>query len=230
MKNEFIILEQPKKLIFSVIIVDVELPVSDANHKLVQDLSMVSDLFFIFPIKSKINTRTFASLYKSCGYIEAEDRSSEILMRTLEYDLEIFKSHDMVLLTQLSNLPSIKEDPEKLQRIVASDINKPIFKMRNLESQEFFEIYQKKKNPWWKFSWITKTNREDTDNSFCSETSESNCILVRPGVIKKWLKFWKENPDYIHSFSRIDQRFLIASVCKKLEIEPLGVELDELEL
>lgn len=233
MKNEFYIVEQPKKSILTIITVDSKLPMDEEKHKRICDLSLVSDIIFIFPKDSKKNIRAavFASLYKACGYIESsEERLGNTLMRAFEYDKEIFNTHVLIMYTQLSDL--VKIEGNKLQLLASSDINKPIFKTRILSSSEFFETYGIKKDKWYKkiLKLIRRENTEE-NNRYCTNTVESSCILLRPRTIKKFLEFSKkDNTGYVNSFTYQDQRYLLASMCDKLKIEIFDFNPEEVSL
>ena len=234
MKGEFYILQQPKKLVLSIVLVDSELPLSEEVHQRLIDLSETCDILFIFPeyTKRKISAENFGSLYSACGYLEVSgERGSEVLMRAFEYEKEIFEGkHSLILYTQTSDFTELGR--EKILEITASGIVKPIFKTRRLNSAEFFDIYKNnpgKENWLDRFFLIPLKETTGTDNIYSSCTTESKEILVRPLVVDKFLEFWrKEGTGYVYSFSNPDLRVFLASMCSKLGIEVLSVDAREI--
>ena len=228
-KGEFYILSQPSRMVLSIVLVDSELPLSEEVHQRLLELQETSDIFFIFKEGiGRYSAATFGSLYSACGYIEAgSERLSEVLMRTFEYEKEIFEfSHSLILYTQTSCFTNIER--EKLLKIVASSISKPVFQTRRLSSAEFFKIYKTeytKKESWLGKYFIINVPEEGTENIYSSWTSESKEMLFRIPVIEKFIAFWKDpGVGYVYSFTNPDLRVFLASMCGKLKIGVLNID------
>ena len=234
-KGEFYILSQPSRMVLSIVLIDSVLPLQEEVHQRLLDLSETCDIFFIFKGGiGKYSAENFGSLYSACGYIEAtnEERLSEVLMRTLEYEKEIFEfPHSLILYTQTSDFTSIGR--EKLLEISASSISKPIFQTRRLNSAEFFEIYNKE---YQKENWLSRyfmipirDYSGCTENIYSSWKSESKEMIFRVPVIEKFIKFWKDTGEsYVYSFSNPDLRVFLASMCGKLKIDVLNMGATEI--
>ena len=152
-KDEIFILNQPKRLMFSVIVVDLPLtkPLDDKVHDNLGWLTSYSDIFFIFPEshfpeQSKIDKRKFTSLYNGCGYTECSSKLiGRNIIKTLLYDVEILcntKNHLGTTISRLSDLSIVSEKQfENLLNIISSGISRPIYTERRLSSSELFDIY-----------------------------------------------------------------------------------------
>jgi hypothetical protein len=213
-KNEMYILKQPEKSWLSVVYVDSVFPLPDTEHERLLRLSEISDVVLLFPEVCCTSLEKFGTLYSACGYIEAGRNMIGSFLRVLEYDREILENHTAgVLITQTSGLG----DPEKLPRIFASDINKPLFSCRRLSSDEYYEIYHIPEK-----SWFMK-DPEEQDNRYCTHVSESEHMILRPWVVDKLLEL-KE--DYTKIFTYPDLRYFVPSACQRLGIESMEYEVE----
>lgn len=152
-KNEIYILNQPKRLLLSIIVVD--LPLSKAlEEKIHFNLGWLvdySDLFFIFseshfPEQNRVDKMKFTSLYGGCGYIEnTKDSISSNLVKILLYDKEILgdtQNHLGISVSRLSDISELATHQfSSIQSIMGSSITRPIYTVRRLSSSELFNIY-----------------------------------------------------------------------------------------
>ena len=182
-----------------------------------------------------ILAQKFGSLYQACCWVESEGELGEAMMESLEYDKEIFGSHALVLITHASNITDLKG--EKLQKIAASALSKPIYQTRRLTSQEFYAIYKDGRDrPNWmnKYFFIPEPS-PDLSNLYTTHTVTSKETLLRPAVIGKMLEFWKSERDdgfigegYVCSFTQPSLNYILASMLKRLKQGELEVNVDDL--
>ena len=236
MRNRFFVGEQPDKSILSLVVID-EVPLSEEAHVRLGELREVSDLLFILPEKHRMGilAQKFGSLYQACCWVESEGELGEAMMESLEYDKEIFGSHVLVLITHASNITDLKG--EKLQKIAASSLSKPIYQTRRLTSQEFYAIYGgEEKESWWK-SYIPDSFHKSPDlsNLYTTHTVISKETLLRPVTIGKMLEFWKSEKEngfsgegYVCSFCQPSLNYILASMLKRLKQGELEVSVDGL--
>jgi hypothetical protein len=235
-ENEFIILEQPGKSILSIILVDGDFPMSEESHAGIERLREVSDIFFIIPESSSRNlvARNFGSLYQGLGYIVGGKgiTNSELLMKTFEYDKEIFGNHILVLITQLSDFSKL--GGERLQGIAASSLVKPIMKTRRLTSQEFYEIYKAREEKII-YKYLPIIHEGSSERIYTTHIGITPEILLRPASIQKILEFWEKEDDkgftgvgYVCSFTQPDLRYFMASLLKRMRLGILEVEPETL--
>jgi hypothetical protein len=236
MRNRFYVGEQPDKSILSLVVID-EIPLSEEAHTRLFELREVSDLLFILPSKHRMGilAQKFGSLYQACCWVESEGELGEAMMESLEYDKEIFGNHGMVLVTHASNITNLKG--EKLQKIAASSISKPIYQTRRLTSQEFYAIYKDGEKESWFNRYLPSVLHKSPDmtNLYTTHTVTSKEILLRPVVIGKMLEFWKSEREdgfngegYVCSFCQPSLNYILASMLKRLKQGELEVKPDEL--
>ena len=236
MRNRFFVGEQPDKSILSLVVID-EVPLSEEAHVRLGELREVSDLLFILPEKHRMGilAQKFGSLYQACCWVASKGELGEAMMESLEYDKEIFGSHVLVLITHASNITDLKG--EKLQKIAASALSKPICQTRRLTSQEFYAIYRDGRDrPNWmnKYFFIPEPS-PDLSNLYTTHTVTSKETLLRPAVIGKMLEFWKSERDdgfsgegYVCSFCQPSLNYILASMLKRLKQVELEVKIDDL--
>ena len=244
MRNRFFVGEQPDKSILSLVVID-EVPLSEEAHTRLGELREVSDLLFILPEKHRMGilAQKFGSLYQACCWVESEGELGEAMMESLEYDKEIFGSHVLVLITHASNITDLKG--EKLQKIAASALSKPIYQTRRLTSQEFYAIYRDgrvrscgEKNfdlrNWMNKYFFIPEPSPDLSNLYTTHTVTSKETLLRPAVIGKMLEFWKSEKEdfsgegYVCSFCQPSLNYILASMLKRLKQGELEVNVDDL--
>lgn len=249
-KGEIYIFEQPKHIISSIIIVKNNFPINEELHKKLEDLSKISDLYFIFSdyhfIKSrKIDKEKFTKLYRAGGMIDTvENNLGDSLFKLLDYDITIFQKHlSFIILDTESNLNN--KTIENLTKLTGSTIVRPVFKIRRLTSQEFFQIYKNDEEEKEKISntWINKLfnkpkleNNSNLFGAYCSYTSESDVIFFKLSTIKVLISEYLEAPEFIKdifikSFNEeSDIRYLISSIIKYLGINNLNINLEDVEI
>lgn len=238
MRNRFYVGDQPDKSILSLVVID-EIPLAEEAHERIGELREVSDLLFILPEKHRMGilAQKFGSLYQACCWVESEGELGEAMMESLEYDKEIFGSHVLVLITHASNITDLKG--EKLQKIAASALSKPIYQTRRLTSQEFYAIYQdgRTRSNWFNryIPWPNFEPTPDLSNLYTTHTVTSKETLLRPVTIGKMLEFWKSERDdgfsgegYVCSFCQPSLNYILASMLKRLKQGELEVKTDDL--
>ena len=228
MKDDIFILHQPTHSVLSIILVNTDFPLTESSHNKISNLVEFSDVFFIFPEKSRsIRKDKFTSLYEGCGWVESGQSLCETYLKTLLYSLEIFEKHVGFCLYNLSDLDdfNIEVNKNKILELTASSVGSPIFKTRRLGSNEFYEIYKKSNSGI--FSKVS-----DSENMYCSYTSDSKLLYFKRSVAGLYVNFWQssENNKYIKSFSISDPRYFFASMTKFLTIGTIDSEVEDLNI
>lgn len=234
MENKFFILSQPEHAVLSIIIANLpgnkELP--EDTHNLLDLLAENTDLFFIFP-KSDRKSNKFTSLYRGCGYTELEENSiQQTLLQTLEYDKEIFQTHTAVVVSNLSDLNIDSLDKlicDKIIKVAASDVCKPVFSRKRLESSEFWKIYKNNEEKRGLFS--KQVTKEDTKNMYTSYTTLSPIVFLKPQQIKIMIDFNKSPEGYskVETFDNDDFRYFLASYISLLGLDFINTDLKDLK-
>lgn len=259
-KNEIYVISQPKKLILSILVVDLPLtePLSDKIHNNLGWLVNYSDIFFVFSephLKDQkmVDKIKFTSLYQGCGFIDSKTKSlgSEII-KILQYDKEIFeetKNHLGLTIGKLSDLESYKEpDFLHIRDVVLPNITRPIYTERRLTSKELFNIYELKNNTTEVFydrdkgkifSTILnalKKRSQETDKigMYCTWHSDSPFIYIPKISLNTILQYKKSDElgfkDWIDTFITLDPRYLFASLINYVGLEKLNMEIGQVKL
>lgn len=251
-KDEIYVLDQPKHIIQSVIVIDSNtFPISDKIHENLSKLSEISDIIFVFsevhfPGQKKIVKRKFSSLYQANAYI---DSPGEILgntiFKSLLYSREIFDSHVSYTISLLSDLEKVTDsDIEGLIKITGSSILKPIYKERKLTSSELYNNYKapdyKAKTSFKNFiKWYIFGEEiiELPDNYFNKMYSiwhtDSPFMFYRTGTIKYFCEKFLNDVEFqakIDSFDENDPKYLFASITRSMGIEVLNLNIEDIKI
>lgn len=254
-KDEIYVLEQPKHLIQSVVVVDInEFPISEKIHENLEKLVNISDVIFIFsefhfPEQEKIVKRKFSSLYQASAYINS---SGEILgdaiFKALLYSREIFDSHISYTISKLSDLEKAKDlDFDGLMKITGSTILKPVYKERKLTSTELYnnyrlpeiEIKSRHTNYIEFIKWYLFGNSEPIipinlfNRMYSNWYSDSPFMYYRVGTIKMFCEKYLNDPEFnarISSFDESDPKYLFASITKSMGIEVLSLNIEDVKI
>lgn len=234
MKDEIYIQRQPKHPIVSLILVDDETPLTNEQHSNLEELTRLSDVLFIFsddlfPASRQISKNKFTSLYEGCGWIDGGENLAVSYLKSIQYGLEIFEVSIGFCIIRLSDLRTKLPDnfESKIINITSSGVSSPIFKIRRLDSTEYFEIYKKYG------SGLFKRN-QDIENMYCSYTSDSKIVYFKKQIMRQIVDFWrstgKEENKYITSFTKSDPRYFLASVSKFLGIQIIDSNIEDLDI
>ena len=247
------VLNQPKHIILSVVIVDCSIPLIDRIHKDLDKLVKFSDVIFIFCEdkfinNKKINKRKFTSLYQACGFIESSGNLARTLFTVLEYSKEIFKKHIGITISNLDDINLTDTQIKNLIEINGSAVMKPVFKIRRLNSDELYESYSNKEFEEYDdielenfklASFILKLfnkkreENNDTIGMYKCYTSDSRLLYFKNGTINILLNFVNDErmKNYIDSFiDDLDIRGILSSIIKKLNIDNLNQNIEDLEI
>lgn len=205
-----IVLKQPEKAIVSIIVVN-SLPTENIHNKL-DELRKISDLIFVFG-NIDIDYEKFTSLYQGCGYVVRDKETIvERLKFTLEYCLEIFKSHASYLLCPDIELLGYNEiDFESLRSVCFAGLNLPIMIDRRLSNEEFKKIYTPR------YGWLGNLVENDY-GKYSSHTTISSMILFKPSMIVTLLDL---SVGIIKTFSNNPSHW-IASIIERNGIEHIN--------
>lgn len=248
------VLNQPKHIILSVVVVNCSIPLIDRIHKDLDKLVKFSDVIFIFCENKfinnkKINKRKFTSLYQACGFIHSSGNLARTLFTVLEYSKEIFKKHIGITISNLDDINFTDTQIKNLIEINGSAVMKPVFKIRRLNSDELFESYGKEFEEYddvelenFKIaSFILKLfnkkkekeDESDTIGMYKCYTSDSRLLYFKNGTINILLNFANDErmKNYIDSFiDDLDLRGILSSIIKKLNIDNLNQNIEDLEI
>lgn len=247
------VLNQPKHIILSVVIVDCSIPLIDRIHKDLDKLVKFSDVIFIFCEdkfinNKKINKRKFTSLYQACGFTESSGNLARTLFTVLEYSKEIFKKHIGITISNLDDINLTDTQIKNLIEINGSAVMKPVFKIRRLNSDELYESYSNKEFEEYDdielenfklASFILKLfnkkreENNDTIGMYKCYTSDSRLLYFKNGTINILLNFVNDErmKNYIDSFiDDLDIRGILSSITKKLNIDNLNQNIEDLEI
>lgn len=249
-KDEVYVLNQPKHLILSIIVVDTKFPLSQKTHENLSKLLEISDIGLVFsdkyfPEQLKIDKRKFSSLYQSCFFIDSEYNVGLTVMKSLLYGRAIFDNHIGYTISMLSDLENlVPDDLDKLLKITGSSIAKPVFKIRRLDTNEFFEIYnkddKKEKSPT-KISLYRKIlerlrgNELQNDERRMYSIWHSNSKFMHfkssvVGLICEEYCLNDKNLEVINTFDEADPRYLFSSLIKMMGIDILNLDLKDVSL
>ena len=245
-KDSVYIIKQPEHTILTVMTVPNIFPLENDVHESISKLNKISDIIFIFrsPSLDKINIPKFSNLYNVCGYYIAEQNNpGEAALEVLVYGYEVLRKHTSYLTLEIDYAPGISSDKAlaNIQTVNASSIVKPIFEGRELNSEEFFDIYKKPEkteketgNSWWGWWKNTKNEEDETDKKgmWTRWTSISNAIWLRSRTIGL-LKDKYEDPEfnqYSNTFTDLNPDKLLISLLKKLGIDNINASIETLNV
>lgn len=252
-KDEIYVLEQPKHLIQSIIVVDLdEFPVSEKIHDSLGKLSEVSDIIFVFSEfhfsgQKTIVKRKFSSLYQASAYI---DSSSNILgnsiFKALLYSREIFDNHLSYTISKLSDLENVEDTEfDGLLKITGSSILKPIYKERKLSNSELYQNYKLiernvQKNIGyidfirWYLLGEDSTETVISDNRMYSNWyTDSSFMYYRTGTIKLFCEKYLSDPEFklrLETFDEDDPKYLFSSITRFMGIEVLSLNIKDVKI
>ena len=235
-KDQVYVINQPKHILSSIIVVGDEFPLTTEIHDDIEKLCEISDVLFIYAPKhfthqEEINFDKFASLYRSCAWIESRASLGSTLIRLFEYDKEVFQCHRSTIIMNSWNLGDI--DTDKIMSILSSTLSKPILKIERLGSEEFYDIYKwDRSHPILRYITPLKDRLE---RAFCSYRSTSDLVFLREHTIGTLCKFYNTEDDrfphdYINSFTEDDIRYLLGSIIRYLDIDDLNMNYKTLRL
>lgn len=247
------VLNQPKHIILSVVVVNCSIPLIDRIHEDLDKLVKFSDVIFIFCEdkfinNKKINKRKFTSLYQACGFIESSGNLAKTLFTVLEYSKEIFKKHIGITISNLDDINLTDTQVKNLIEINGSAVMKPVFKIRRLNSDELYESYSNKEFEEYddielvNFKLVSfilklfnkkKEEENDTIGMYKCYTSDSRLLYFKNGTINILLNFANDErmKSYIDSFiDDLDIRGILSSMIKKLNIDSLNQNIEDLEI
>ncbi len=246
--NEIYIINQPEKIILSLIVIDLNLyeSLEDNIHDILIKLKDYSDLFFVFTSEqNKTDKVKFTSLYRGCGFIVSPGNIHGIdLFKVLQYDLEVLsdqKRHLAVTISRMSDLNKVNETYLENLHPMVGQIGRPVFKCRLLGSKELHDIYTlpdnieintEEKGIFKTILGILKHKRElDCEGMFNTWHSESPIMYFPRSVIEQFMSYSKINFDtWIKSFTTTDPRFIFSSLTNLLGLKILNLNLDEVKL
>lgn len=256
-KDEVYVLNNPKHIISTIVIVDFEFPVNEKIHNSLCTLSDNTDVIFVFSDKLCNNSKDifkekFTTLYNGCAYIDSNLSISRSIVKIFLYCKEIFNRHLGYLVARGSDLLSIDSSYiNKLLKITESDIVKPVFHLRRLSGEELFEYYSIDKccgdnilipNP---FNLINLINvllspkllntiseyNDKIDCRYCSWTSDSSAMFFKNGVVNQILKQLggEISYEYIDTFTSSDPRYFLSNLIKLLGIDNLNYNIEDID-
>lgn len=236
-KEQMYVINQPKHLTSTIIVVGDEFPLREEVHNDIEKLCEISDVLFMFAPsrfthQEDINFDKFASLYRSCAWVESGASLGRTLMYMVDYDREIFETHRSTLILNSWDLGDI--DTDKIMSLVSSSISKPIVKIERLKSDEFYEIYKEEEysNPILNY---LKPRTDVLEKAFCSYKAISDLVFLRSNTIDTILSFYDNREDdfpkkYVKSFTGDDIKYLLGSLIKYLGLDYFDANYKNIKL
>ena len=251
-KGVFVV-NQPKHLIATIIVIDDVLPLPEPIHKVLCKLSEKTDIMFIFksPSFNKVHKDKFASLYQGCSWIDSTNELVSIsLFNILLYCTKIFNKHLGYLIISSESLLDEKIFSDKffnnLEQITESTVTKPIYKIRRLSSDELYKFYSKSidelnkeeiKNLGFNlFKFLLPDIEDSTDKAIdcrhCTWTSDSNALFLKMKIVENIVIKCSTGgfKDYIKTFTDNDSRYFIVNLIKLMGIENIDYNLEDLDI
>ena len=228
-KDEVYVINQPKHIATYILVVGNEFPLLDSVHEKLGELNGVYDLLLVFspdhfPAQKEIDYDKFASLYESCAWIVSGGDLGATIFKLLKYSREIFH-HRTFLISNTSEVGNI--EPDKLWKLVMSPIIKPVMEIGRLSTDELYDIYSKKE-----LSWNLFSRTEDSRvNRYCSYRVESDVMFFRDTTIDVILDFFENiDPEFVRTFSSEDVRYMFGSMVKRLGLDYLDMDYNEVQV
>lgn len=256
-KDEIYVLRQPEKTTLSIIIMKDEFPLSDKLHEDFEKLSKISDIILIFsdkyfPKSKDINKERFSNIYRVTGWIDSSDNLPKSIVKVLKYSKEIFNKH---VTYTIMNSWEMNLSDRLINNIVLSGtlVTRPVYKTVRLSSTDYFNIYKKHENEdtivslprpcnssGWNFFKLRNTEStrgnliKDTHlfRSFSSYTTKTSVFLFKAVTANNLISFFDDplSDEYIETFDWEDFRYCFASLIKRLNIETVDVNIEDLDL
>lgn len=236
--DQVYLINQPKHITSTIIVLGDVFPLPSEEHDDIEKLCEISDVLFIFAPnhfthQKDINFDKFASLYRSCAWIESGASLGSTLIKLVEYDKEIFSCHRSTVIMNSNHLGNT--DTERIMSLVSSSISKPVMKVERLRSEEFYDIYKEDSysSPILKY---LSPKRDSLEKAFCSYRAVSDLVFFRESTLDNILNFYNSPNDdfpkkYIESFTGGDIMYLLGSLIKYLGIDYLDINyLDKIKL
>ena len=258
-KDEMYVVNQPKHLLLSVVLMDYEkYPLPDDIHNGLCELSEISDMIFIFSDNhfdnSGIHKSKITSLYQGCAFIDSSGKLPRTFFKALLYDKEIFSKHlgtSIIRCQDLSNCLDIKNKLfENLIKVNQSKVNKPIFNIYRLSSNDIYNFYKDENDTKETHTYHSTLNmfensllyllslkdydKFEVDCRYCTWGSKSRVIYFRNTTINLFLEqMIKSEEDFykfIDTFTDKDIRFLFAGLSKKFGIGCINHNIEDLDI
>ena len=252
-KRVFVV-NQPKHLIATIIVIDDILPLPEQIHKVLCKLSEKTDIMFIFksPSFNKVHKDKFASLYQGCSWVDSTNELVSVsLFNLLLYCLKIFNKHLGYLIISSESLLDEKIFSDKffnnLEQLTESTVTKPIYKIRRLNSSELYRFYSKSTNELNReeikdfgvnnlFKFLLPSIEDNTDKvidcRYCTWTSDSNALFLKMKIVENIVIKCSTGGfmNYIKTFTDNDSRYFIVNLIKLMGIENIDYNLEDLDI
>ena len=215
--DEVYVVNQPKHSSVAIVLVDnLSYPPREETTERLFKLSEVSDIFLIFKDPSGIDPDKFAKLHTACSWIIVGDLLPRTFLKAIEYTTEVFKSHAGFLVFELEKIPEIKTS--RVEEVVGSGINWPIFRARRLGAEEMHRIYTLQDR-----SIFEKDKRRE----YSTWMVLSPITFFRPSLVPRLLSLQE---DYINSFTWPEICYFLGSACEYLGVKRIEADLFELDI
>lgn len=233
-KEQVYVINQPKHITSSVIVVGDIFPLPENIHNGIEQLCEVSDVLLVFAPthfahQKTINFDRFASLYRSCAWIESGAFLGSTIIKLLKYDKEIFDCHRNTIFYDFQKIGDINTD--RIMSIVASSLSKPILEISRLGTEEFYDIYRNNEEDKIILPWIPKA--KNMIKAFCSYKATSDIVFLRENTVNTILNFCEGtgfSKTYVESFTDSDIMYFLGSIIRYLGIDYLDRDYKTIKL
>lgn len=253
--EEIYVLNQPKHIVASIILMDTNYPLLEEVHNGLIKLGEISDLIFVFssyhfPVEvSGIKRDKFTTLYSGCAFMEIDhSHLSRGILKLLLYCQEVFNKHLGYTVSLCSCLSEVNQKVvDNIVKVQGSSIVKPIFKARRLSPLEMYEFYKEdshEKSGVFLSSFGVDymmdkilgseadifSDKVRDDCRYCSWKSESPIMYFKSGIIKTFLGQAEEMKEIIETFTNYDIRYLFTNLCKLCGIDNVDYFIGDLDV
>lgn len=244
----FKIIDQPKHLHASVVLVNLdkeEFPLDQKVHDNLCALSDHSDIMFMFLGNRNYGIRInkFASLYQACGWTVTGASLGHSLIKTLTYIRTVFEKH---LIFEIWNLEDLKGESIKgvITRLESPDIGtfrKPIFEPLRLGPTELYQYYSgepevkvESGGGFWGNLFLgeaIKVEEEPIDCRYMIWTSKSREMIIPRSYLNNLLDIIKGYPwidEFLESFSEPDIKVPLINLIKRVGLDYLEESVEKI--
>ena len=207
--NSVYVIEKPKKNMLLLIMLNPEhlkSPLQDQWIWRLDKLSEICDIVYIFPPGSYkvVDCDKFSNLLKGKAWIVGDWRKT--IPETLEYSLEIFKTHSFHIIFNLDNIMGLES--EKILNLMMKGVRGPIFNIWRKSGTELYNYYRETSNGkeiWKKLPMFWKKENLIKANYYSLWSTHSKFIWIHRTHINNILEYSKEG--MIDTFESLEDFF-----------------------
>lgn len=214
------IVKQPDHITLSVVQVSDNYPKYKEQQVVLDMLSEMTDVVFVFSGMKEIDYKKFTTLHLGCGYVVCDKQTrAENLLGIVTYFKEVYSRHLSYIFMNdwdITHRESF-ESLQKLQDWNASTIVAPLMTVKRLSEESLANVYVPDyEKTWW--GGTKRVYRKGCD--YQTHYSTSPFIYLKDIVMKKLLAKDKIE-EYAETFVETDPSTMLASLVTDLRIKTL---------